>query len=165
MILPQDLADKGFALFDVTKQADLIDYLFIKKCCYKNYVDEYYGGWFDDAAIKRSLEEFEKAMMQSCFKKIVLRNRTVGFFAFDEKENCIDGVSIQILEEAQGQGIGSFYLSHIVALANERNVPAFLQVFKANPAQKLYKRFGFEMRGETEPHYLMEYRAAALHAR
>jgi len=158
MILPQSLVDRGFELLDVTKQCDLIDYLFIMKCCFKKYVDECYGGWFDDDQIGRNTVWFDRFMAHSCFKKVVLRDKTVGFFAFDEKENCIDGVSIQILEEAQGQGIGSFYLRHIVALANEKGVTACLTVFKSNPAQELYKRFGFEVCGEIEAKYSMEYR-------
>jgi len=60
-------------------------------------------------------------------------------------------------EKAQGKGIGSFYLEHITSIANSKNIPIFLQVFKSNPAQNLYKRYGFKTYDESLSHYLMKY--------
>jgi len=62
-----------------------------------------------------------------------------------------------MLEYAQNKGIGSFYLSHIVLLSNQQNKPIFLRVFMSNPAQDLYKRFGFIVYDKTISHYLMRY--------
>ena len=39
---------------------------------------------------------------------------------------------------------------------SENSIKTILQVFKDNPAFKLYKRLGFEVYEETETHYRME---------
>lgn len=82
---------------------------------------------------------------------------TVGFFAYNELEDKIDDISIQIIEKAQNKGVGSFYLRHITSLSKRTNKPIMLKVFKSNPAGNLYKRFGFEKYMETASHYFMRY--------
>jgi len=42
-------------------------------------------------------------------------------------------------------------------LSKEIKKPIFLKVFKSNPAQNLYKQFGFETYSETSTHYLMKF--------
>ena len=84
-------------------------------------------------------------------------NVTVGFFSYNELEDKIEGISIQMIELAQNKGMGSFYLQFIISLSQKTNKPIFLKVFKSNPAQNLYKGFGFEIYCETETHYLMRY--------
>jgi ribosomal protein S18 acetylase RimI-like enzyme len=156
MDLPKNLTDKGFALFAV-KESDLPDYLFVKKYCYKKYVDEYYGGWIDDMQIDMNTDIFEKTIKQTCFQKIMLYNKTVGFFGYNELEDKIGGITIQMIKEAQNHGLGSYYLEYLLLLSAKSNKPIFLKVFKSNPAQNLYKRFGFEIYDETSTHYLMKY--------
>ncbi|MCL2446955.1 MAG: GNAT family N-acetyltransferase [Oscillospiraceae bacterium] len=156
MIIPQKLKDKGFSLSEVS-ESDLSDYLTIKKICYTKYVDEYYGGWVDDVQIEMNTNVFNKLSGKSNFSKILLHGEVVGFFSFDDLEAEISGITIQMIEKAQNMGIGSFYLHHITALANQNNKPIFLKVFKSNPAQYLYQRFGFMSYEETDTHFLMRY--------
>ena len=156
MIIPQNLKDKGFSFFEVN-ETDLPDYLTVKKICYKKYVDEYYGGWIDDVQIDMNTAVFNKLRGKSNFLKIMMHGEIVGFFSFDVLEDRIAGVTIQMTDEAQNMGVGSFYLRHITALANQSNKPIFLKVFKSNPAINLYKRFGFLKYEETASHYLMRY--------
>ena len=87
----------------------------------------------------------------------MLHNKTVGFFGFNESEDKIDGITIQMISEAQNHGIGSFYLEQIITLSKKTNKAIFLKVFKSNPAKDLYKRFCFETYDETDTHYLMRY--------
>ena len=157
MNLPQNLINKGFALSEVIKD-DLTSYLLVKKCCYKNYVEEYYGRWIDDVQTESNTKAFAKKMEQTCFLKILLNNETVGFLGFNETENAIENISMQMLPEAQNQGIGSCFLECLVKL----DKPLFLRVFKSNPSKGLYERFGFRVCDVTPIHYYMEYAKQVL---
>lgn len=156
MELTLELINKGFSLCNVDS-SDFTVYYNIAKKCYENYVNEYFGTWVEEIQIKMNQESFQNEMKESCFQKILLNNAVVGFCAFDVKDDKIDGIMIQMLECAQNKGLGSFFLSHIISLANRQNKPAFLQVFMSNPAQNLYKRFGFTVYDKTISHYLMKY--------
>lgn len=147
---------QGFSLCDASI-SDLPDYINVKRACYKKYVDEYFGGWVEDAQVKMNTDAFNSMMKETCFKKLLLDNKVIGFLAYDEQEDRIDGISIQMFKTAQNKGIGTFYLKHITLISDNKNKPIFLKVFKSNPAQNLYKRFGFEIYSETSTHYLMKY--------
>ena len=156
MIFPQELANKGLSLSNVDEQ-DFIDYLVIKKACYEKYVDEYFGSWVDEVQLMMQTKEFNESRKRSCFKKILMNGETVGFFTFEELDETVDGVSVQIIEKAQNMGVGSFYLNQIISLSVRTRKPIVLRVFKSNPAQNLYKRFGFYTFDETFSHYMMRY--------
>jgi len=156
MVLLQKLIDEGFTILNVV-ESDFDAYFAISRACYEKYVDEYFGGWDDDFQIKMNANSFNKEIRQSTFKKILLNDEVVGFFAFDELIDKINGVMIQMIKKAQNKGIGAFYLEHIVSISNSKNKPILLQVFKSNSAQNLYKRYGFKTYDESFSHYLMRY--------
>ncbi|MFA6942017.1 MAG: GNAT family N-acetyltransferase [Clostridiaceae bacterium] len=156
MRLPAELINQGFSLKDVSID-DLGNYLDVKRVCYRKYVDEYYGGWIENIQIKMNTDVFDNMMKETYFQKLLLNNVPVGFFAYNEQKDKIDGISIQMIEIAQNKGVGSFYLKHITSLSKDTNKPIFLKVFKSNPAKNLYKRFEFEIYCETVTHYLMRY--------
>ena len=157
---PQALLEKGFT-FPVARERDFADYLQIKKECFSSYVVQYYGGWEEGAQRRRNREAFEIGKKQSCFQKVLLYGETVGFFSFDEREDTLEGITIQLSERARGQGIGSFFLREVAALSDRTGKPAILRVFRSNPAQALYRRFGFEAVGETASHCRMQYTPAS----
>jgi ribosomal protein S18 acetylase RimI-like enzyme len=66
---------------------------------------------------------------------------------------------IAILPEFQNQGIGTAILQKIIGAAPTHK-PLRLQVFKINPARRLYERLGFVKTGATRTHLCME-RAAS----
>ena len=156
MTLSQHLLNKNFTL-SATANADLQDYIAVKKHCYEKYVDEYYGDWVDDVAIEINTKAFNKMIAATCFQKILLFDKAVGFWGFDELSDTIDSVTIQLITEVQGQGLGSCYLEQLVELSTRTNKSTLLKVFKSNPARKLYERFGFKVYDETVSHYLMRY--------
>lgn len=156
MVLTNELMMQGFSLQDVTID-DFGRYIDVKRACYEKYVNEYFGGWIEDIQIKMNTDVFKNMLKETCFQKILLNNVIVGFFAYDEQVDKIDEVSIQMMESAQHKGIGSFYLRKLTSLSKKTNKPIFLKVFLSNPAQNLYKRFGFEIYSETRSHYLMRY--------
>ena len=156
MMLTKDLLNMGFTLSDV-KDSDFLEYMNVKRICYKNYVDQYYGGWIEDVQIELNAKTFGEMNGHSCFQKILLNEETVGFLAYNELPDKIGGISIQMIDYARNFGIGSFYLDHILTLAKQRKKPVFLKVFKSNPAQNLYKRYGFIIYDETVSHFLMKF--------
>jgi ribosomal protein S18 acetylase RimI-like enzyme len=156
MRLTAELIKQGFSLQDVILD-DLSNYIDVKRVCYKKYVDEYYSGWIENIQVKMNTDVFNDTMKETCFQKLLLNNVPVGFFAYNELDDKIEGVSIQMIEVSQRKGVGSFYLQYITSLSKKVNKPIFLKVFKSNPAQNLYKKFGFNKYGETESHYLMIY--------
>ena len=156
MTLPINLTEKGFAIAKTTNP-DLQDYIAIKKHCYEKYVDEYFGGWVDEVAIEIDTKAFNKMIESTCFQKVMLHDNIVGFWGFDEKSDVIDEVTIQLITEVQGQGVGTCYLEQLVALSNKTIKPTLLRVFKSNPARVLYERFGFMVYDENASHYLMRY--------
>lgn len=156
MELSVELKNKCFSLCNV-EPSDFTAYYTISRTCYEKYVDEYFGGWVEEKQIEMNKNAFSNEQKETYFKKILLNDSIAGFLAYNVQEDKIDGVMIQMLEYAQNKGIGSFYLNYIVSLSNQQNKPIFLQVYISNPAQDLYKRFGFTVYDKTISHYLMRY--------
>lgn len=154
--LPPELADKGFALCPAS-DADRNDFVRVKMTCYRKYVEEFYGNWDDADQIRRNTDLFYKTHTFTNFTKILLHDKTVGFFSYDIREEGISAVTLQMLEEARNLGMGSFILRHILDLGKQIGKPVYLRVFKTNPAKRLYERFGFTVYDETDSHFLMQY--------
>ncbi len=64
-------------------------------------------------------------------------------------------VQIQIVPEAQGQGLGSAVIGELLAEAEGAGAAVSLQVLKVNPAQRLYQRLGFVITDDTGHSYEM----------
>lgn len=156
MELSANLKEKGFKLCDV-EASDFAVYYEISRACYEGYVNAFFGGWDETRQIEMNRDAFQSERNETCFQKIMLHGSTVGFFAFDVQDDKIDGVMIQMLEPARNQGLGSFYLNHLVTLSDRQQKPVFLRVFMTNPAQELYQKFGFAVYDKTISHYLMRY--------
>jgi len=161
MNLTPELLRQGFALCDVTP-VDLDAYIDVKRACYRKYVDEYYGGWVEEVQISMNTNIFNEAAKTTCFKKLLLKGETAGFFSHDELDDRIDGITIQMLEATRNRGVGSFYLRHIIGISDRTGKPIYLKVFKTNPAQSLYRQFGFMVYDEIETHFLMKYQPQVL---
>ena len=131
------------------------DYEFIynlKKICYKKYVDEFFGGWNEE--IQRKMYEEFILEKRNDIRLLYVNDNLVGFVDGRNKDKySYEQGNICLLPEFRGKGIGSWYLNEVIK--NHKNKDIYLRVFKSNPAQNLYKRFGFEIYDETKSHYLM----------
>jgi len=155
MLLSSDLAQRGFSTKKVSAD-DLRDYVRVIEICLKKYIDEShesFGEWNDENVEK----EFFIKMERTLFEKLLLHGEIVGFFAYDVKEDKIDGISINLVDKARNNGIGSLYLTHIIGLSDEQNKPIFLTVMKTNPAVYLYARHGFKHHNDLPGLYQMVY--------
>jgi len=155
MVLSSNLIQQGFSITNVDTD-DLPNYIQVIRACAKRYVDEnhdFYGKWNDENVVN----EFNDKTERSFFRKLLLHCETVGFLAYDVKDDKIDDVSINFIKKARNKGIGSLYLTHIITLAEEQGKPIFLKVMKANPAVHLYMRLGFKHHEDLLGFYQMTY--------
>jgi aminoglycoside 6'-N-acetyltransferase len=159
LLAPPALTEKGISFFAV-EEADFPAYLRIKRECFLGYVERYYGGWEEQMQHRMNREIFEKCRRQSCFEKVLLYGETAGFLSFDEQQEKIDGITLQLSEKIRNGGIGSFFLQELTVLADKTGKPAFLRVFRSNPARRLYQRFGFQESGGDDIHCRMAYTPA-----
>lgn len=66
-------------------------------------------------------------------------------------------VSIQLLPQHQGRGIGTSLIDVLFKEARDEGKRLTLQVLKVNDrARQLYERLGFSTVEETDTHYLMK---------
>lgn len=69
-------------------------------------------------------------------------------------------LQVQLMPAHQGRGIGAALIRELIDEARAAGVALQLKVLKINPAQRLYRRLGFEIVGESDDGW--EMRAAAL---
>lgn len=151
----QQIKIKGFFLIDVN-DADIKDFILLEKQTHYKYVAEhkyFFGEWNED--VLRSAFDAKRNM--TFFKKLVWNDEIVGFWCYDQKEDKIDNVFIRILEKAQNKGLGTLFLSYLQGLSHAYSIPVYLVVIKTNPAQKLYKKLGFECYKEQDVFYYFRY--------
>lgn len=131
------------------------DFLFeLKKENFKKYVDTYWN-WNDEEQKSRLKTDLVAHIQHKHI--ILLNNKPIGVYALHITENgdCFIN-EISLLEKYQNKGIGTRILKEQIKENQNKRFRTILQVFKNNPAKKLYEKLGFTVYGETETHYQME---------
>lgn len=131
------------------------DFLFnLKKENFKWYVDKIWG-WKDDDQQERLRQDLKEHLKHK--RIILIDNKPVGVYAVHTTEiGDLFINEISIVKEYQGKGIGRKILEEQLKENQKNGIRTTLQVFKDNPAKKLYEQLGFKVYGETETHYQME---------
>ena len=131
------------------------DFLFeLKKENFKWYVDKIWG-WKDDDQKERLQQDLKEHLPHK--RIIMVDNKPIGVYAIhmtNDGDLFINEISI--LAEYQNKGIGRKILEEQLKENHKKGIRTILQVFKDNPAKKLYEQLGFKVYGETETHYQME---------
>lgn len=132
-----------------------IDFLFeLKKQNFKWYVDKIWG-WEDGDQKPRLEKDLEEHLEHK--QIIIIDNKDIGIYV---KHITQDGDmfinEISIVQEYQNKGIGTSILKKQLEENKQKGIRTILQVFKDNPARKLYVKLGFKTYNETETHYQME---------
>lgn len=131
------------------------DYEFVyqlKKLCYRNYVEALWGWNEDDqrARFARFMEEGAGEMMAILLKD----GQAVGMTNYEfSGAGTLDICNICLLPQCRGKGIGTALLGRYIAQSTRPVLT--LQVYKNNPARRLYERLGFRTYEETDTHYRM----------
>lgn len=131
------------------------DFLFnLKKENFKWYVNKIWG-WQDEEQKERLKQDLNEHLSHK--RIILINNELAGVYAVHTTENGDLFINeISILKKYQHRGIGRKILEEQLKENQENGVRTILQVFKDNPAKKLYEKLGFKVYGETETHYQME---------
>ena len=131
------------------------DFLFeLKKENFKWYVDKIWG-WKDDDQKERLQQDLNEHLSHK--RIIMVNNKSIGVYVVHTTEDGDLFINeISILAEYQNKGIGRKILEEQLKENHKKGIRTILQVFKHNPAKKLYEQLGFKIYGETETHYQME---------
>jgi ribosomal protein S18 acetylase RimI-like enzyme len=116
------------------------------------YVDQIYG--WDDAEQEGF---FDAKFDPPACKWIVVDGVRVGVIKYQDNGDHLDIDRIEIYPKYQGKGHGSAAINRVLSEASRRDIHVDLQVFKINPAIRLYERLGFRRTGETEKHVQMRW--------
>lgn len=115
----------------------------------RDHVIATWGRWDDDDQWQRFMAGF----VASRSRILSVGGADVGLLVVDKDTDPLRLLSIAILPEHQGQGLGTAVIRHVIAEAGDRAV--WLQVLKVNPAIALYRRLGFRTVEETDTHFRM----------
>lgn len=116
------------------------------------HVERAWGSWDEELQQKRFYETTDPTRHEI----IELSGEPVGCQWIREHPDALELVRIYLLPKAQGRGIGTDLVSRLCRRAAGRGLAVRLRVLRANQAQSLYRRLGFEVVGETKTHLLME---------
>lgn len=107
-----------------------------------------------EAQDKYYREQFQDAE----FSVMEVGGRPIGRLYVDRRDNEIRIIDIALYPEHRGMGIGSRVMGSLLDEAREAGKPVRIHVEKNNPAQRLYRRLGFEKIEDQGVYDLMEWR-------
>lgn len=118
---------------------------------YKDTVTAQFGEWNNELQDKF----FNDAWHPESSEIISLDESLAGYCQIERTPESIILHELVMSPDFQGQGIGTKIIAEIIQESEEKEIPVRLQVLKQNPAQNLYKKFGFEIENETDTHFEM----------
>lgn len=114
-----------------------------------NYFTKYWGGW--------KSEVFRKNFDLKSTKIIFKNNRRVGYYVLKNKNDHFYLDNIQISPVLIGKGIGTYLMKQIEKEVSKSNIRKIkLQVFKDNPAKRLYEKFEYKIIQDNGSSVVME---------
>ena len=105
----------------------------------------------DDYHLARINEAFQDSLL------IKLDDENIGLIKLSKKNVRLHIRQLQILPQFQNKGIGGRVIDVVIKKAKQLGLPVTLNVLLNNPAQKLYLAKGFQVIGETDIEYQMQY--------
>lgn len=126
----------------------------IKKAAMQGYIEQVWGNWDE-----RFQQEYHRKHFEPTVTWIIcLAQKEIGYLVVRDYPEYRNLESIHILPEYQDRGIGSGLMNELLAKAGQDKRPVRLHVLKINPAVGLYNRLKFRIIGETDKHFVMEWR-------
>ena len=99
---------------------------------------------------------YAKHYADASFDIVLVEGRPAGRLIVYRGEHDIRIVDVALLPEHRGRGIGTALLRPILDEASESGRKVSIHVERFNPAQRLYRRLGFEAAGDEGVYLLME---------
>jgi ribosomal protein S18 acetylase RimI-like enzyme len=121
---------------------------------YRDVVVRQFGSW-DEAAQDGW---FEKGLAEADFGVVEEQGQAIGTVGLKDFPDRVELVELQLLPEWQGRGLGTALLRAELERAQRLDKPVRLRVLLENRARSLYERHGFAIVGQTDTHYLMEWK-------
>jgi ribosomal protein S18 acetylase RimI-like enzyme len=90
-----------------------------------------------------SREEMQRRWAADPYQIIQVDDRRAGILFVTERNGLRVLKHIELLPEFQGRGIGTAVIGDVIAAAHRDGLGITLYVLTANPARRLYERFGF----------------------
>lgn len=119
------------------------------------YVEQTWGPWNEEEQRQRHAQTFHPGEQDF----IVEAGEVQGLRALRWRANDLFLARLYLRPQAQGRGLGSAVLTHLLAQAHAIGRGVELQVLKVNTgAQRFYARHGFERVGERDGYWLMRSR-------
>jgi ribosomal protein S18 acetylase RimI-like enzyme len=103
---------------------------------------------------------YEGRYPDAAHQLILWNGERVGRTIVDRAVDEIRLVDIALLPEFRAKGIGGCLIRDLQNEAAENSKPVRLEVFRTNPAQRLYYRLGFRQTGTNSLHLEMEWKSA-----
>lgn len=88
---------------------------------------------------------------------VLLDGRPTGRLYVERRDHDIAVIDIALLPEFRGRGIGTALLRAVLAEGGRSGRPVEMHVERINPAQRLYRRLGFELVADGEVYLLMRW--------
>jgi ribosomal protein S18 acetylase RimI-like enzyme len=127
----------------------------LKSEAYHEVVERQFGPW--EEQFQREL--FSARWSPAISKILLVDGKAAGLVAVEDRGDEVWIDEVQVVREWRGKGLGSSIIRDLLNRARAAHKPLKLQVLKENMrAQKLYRRLGFSLIGETKTHYLTEAR-------
>ena len=124
-----------------------------KRTGLREYVAQVWG-WDED----RQRELHTRRFQEQDFRVIEMDGKDVGIMSVALEPDCVFVNQLYLLPEHQGQGIGRTCMLVVMEQGSSLGLPVRLQVLRVNArAATFYRRLGFEITGETDTHFLMQY--------
>lgn len=102
----------------------------------KRWIDKYWGGWDSD--------KFRADFKKKNIKIVEYVRKRIGFYDIEPKEDFLYIHNVQLIKSFQGKGIGKYIIAQIEGtLFTSGKNKIVLEVFRDNPAKKLYLKLGF----------------------
>jgi GNAT superfamily N-acetyltransferase len=88
---------------------------------------------------------------------ILVDNQPIGRLLVDRSAEALELIDIALLAEWRNQGIGTLLVQALTREAESKGKSVALEVYRANPARRLYERLGFSQTGEESLYIQMRW--------
>ncbi len=119
------------------------------------HIEATYGPW--DEGWQR--QNFSETTDPAAHEIVELNGEPIGCLLVTKHADYIELDRVFVLPEHQNCGIGAGLVREVLDAAVRDGKVVRLQVFRMNPAVRLYERLGFVRVGETETHVIMSHAA------
>ena len=124
----------------------------------REQIDEFLGFQFN-----AQHQFYQMQYPDAQYAVILLDGEPVGRLYLDRREDEHRVVDIALLPQYRGKGLGYALMRDVLLEALAARKPVRIHVEQNNPALRLYKRLGFQHRGDNGVYYLMEWQPNTGH--